>query len=140
MRNVCSQRTCKGILCHSLNLCGRIVRCCLRGGKNGLTRKRINPRTRRIFLDGLRRYRERGVRILLDGKEVDIEAFGVIFEEQPDGSFYMGDYVLEESAEFKGAFVGSSNLKENHAGYGNEIMDRYQKGLKEIRFDKVYNR
>lgn len=116
------------------------VRRCLRGGKNDLTRKRINPRTRKIFLDGLRRYRERGVRILLDGKEVAIDDFGVIFEEQPDGSFYMGDYILEEELERKELLGGELNIKENQTGYGNELRYRHQRYLKEIRFDKVYNR
>lgn len=105
-----------------------------------MTRKRINPRTRKIFLDGLRRYRERGVRILLDGKEVAIDDFGVIFEEQPDGSFYMGDYILEEELERKELLGGELNIKENQTGYGNELRYRHQRYLKEIRFDKVYNR
>lgn len=116
------------------------VRRCLRGGKNDLTKMRMNPRTRSIFLEGLRRYRERGVRVLLDGKEVEIDDLEVIFEEQPDGSFYMGDYVLEEDQNLRDAWAGVPKVRENQIEYGNEIIYRRRRHLKEIRFDRVYNR
>lgn len=116
------------------------VRCRLRGGKNDLTKKRMNPKTRGIFLEGLKRYRERGVRVLLDGKEVEIDDLEVIFEEQPDGSFYMGDYVLEDEHTMREALPGGQKVRENQAEYGNETICRRRRSLKEIRFDRVYNR
>lgn len=102
-----------------------------------MTKKRMNPKTRRIFLDGLRRYKERGVRILLDGKEVDVDRLEVIFEEQPDGSFYMGDYVLEEEEDLERR---TAAVQERAERYGNEVTYVYAKNLREIRFDRVYNR
>lgn len=105
-----------------------------------MTKMRMNPRTRSIFLEGLRRYRERGVRVLLDGKEVEIDDLEVIFEEQPDGSFYMGDYVLEEDQNLRDAWAGVPKVRENQIEYGNEIIYRRRRRLKEIRFDRVYNR
>lgn len=102
-----------------------------------VTKKKMNPKTRRIFLDGLRRYKERGVRILLDGKEVDIDRLEVIFEEQPDGSFYMGDYVLEEEED---SVKTSTAVQERMERYGNEVTYIHAKNLREIRFDRVYNR
>ncbi|MGN0157920.1 MAG: hypothetical protein ACI39W_02075 [Brotaphodocola sp.] len=105
-----------------------------------MTKMKMNPRTRRIFLEGLRRYRERGVRVLLDGEEVGIDDLEVIFEEQPDGSFYMGDYVLEDEINLREASAGSPQIRENQTEYGNGMIYRHQKCLKEIRFDRVYNR
>lgn len=64
-----------------------------------------------IFLEGLERYRKKGVPILIDGKECTPEDYRKIFEVREDGSFYMGDYI--------GAETG---------------------GLKEIHFDRVYYR
>lgn len=106
-------------------------------GENKVTKKRMNPKTRRIFLDGLRRYKERGVRILLDGKEVDIDRLEVIFEEQPDGSFYMGDYVLEDEEDLERR---TAAVQERAERYGNEVTYIHAKNLREIRFDRVYNR
>lgn len=63
----------------------------------------------KTYLDGLRRYRDRGITILIDGEECPESDWGRIFELGEDGGFYMGDYV--------GADQGC---------------------LKEIRFDKVY--
>lgn len=65
----------------------------------------------RIFLEGLKRYRERGIPILIDGEECLPENYQKIFEVREDGSFYMGDYI--------GADTGT---------------------LKEIHFDRVYNK
>lgn len=61
------------------------------------------------YLDGLKRYKKKGVRIMIDGKECPESDWERIFEMGEDGGFYMGDYVGAE-----------------------------QGCLKEIRFDKVY--
>lgn len=76
--------------------------------------RRLNDsmkQTEITYLKGLKKYQERGVPIYIDGVETTEEDWAKIFEAREDGAFYMGDYVGAES------------------GY-----------LKEIRFDKVYNK
>lgn len=108
---------------------------------NCVVRKRLSPEAREIFLEGLRRYRERGVRILLDGKDVEIDGLEVIFEERLDGSFYMGDYVLEEAAVSECRNEECClEVRESQAEYGNSAEECRRRCLKEIRFDRVYNR
>lgn len=51
----------------------------------------------KIFLEGLERYREKGVPILIDGKECPPEEYRKLFEVREDGSFYMGDYIGAET-------------------------------------------
>lgn len=63
----------------------------------------------KTYLDGLKRYKNKGVHILIDGVECPETEWDRIFEMGEDGGFYMGDYVGAE-----------------------------QGCLKEIRFDKVY--
>lgn len=114
-----------------------------------MVQTRMDARTRAVYLEGLKRYRERGVRILIDGKEVDDSQWKVIFETGKDGSFYMGDYILEdETGEGQetdgGGTYGTVNSEmqgqicERPAEYGNPKL--LGKRLKEIRFDRVYNR
>ncbi len=105
-----------------------------------MAKKKMNPKTQAIFLEGLRRYRERGVRILLDGKEVEIEDLRIIFEEQADGSFYMGDYILEEDQSRTEPSQISPKVQEKQVKYAKEKQEKRRKELKEIRFDRVYNR
>lgn len=73
------------------------------------TKEYDHSKLQRTYLDGLRRYKRKGVRILVDGVECPEREWGRIFELQEDGGFYMGDYVGAE-----------------------------QGCLREIRFDKVY--
>ena len=47
----------------------------------------------RIFVEGLERYRCKGIPILIDGKVCRPEDYRKIFEFKEDGSFYMGDYI-----------------------------------------------
>lgn len=61
------------------------------------------------YLNGLKRYTEKGIPIYMDGELSEPEDWEKLFEVREDNRFYMGDYVQEESG-----------------------------GLKEIRFDKVY--
>lgn len=121
-----------------------------------MVKMKMDARTREIYLEGLRRYRERGVRILLDGKEVEDSRWNVIFEVREDGSFYMGDYILEDE-HGEGSMTGGSGqtccgerqmaceqvdagqqVRESPAEYGSPRL--LGKRLKEIRFDRVYNR
>lgn len=101
-------------------------------------RKRLSPESRRAYMEGLRKYREKGVPILIDGKEADESQWDKIFEIHEDGSFYMGDYVLEEvraCQEQKAADRAEQEfLGESSSGYGK------RRRLKEIRFDLVYYR
>lgn len=75
----------------------------------------------KIYLAGLKKYRERGIPILIDGEEAELSEWQKLFQVCEDGSFYMGDYVLTETLA------------------GGTDMDHRRK-LKEIRFDKVYYR
>ena len=61
------------------------------------------------YLDGLRRFRDKGVSVLVDGMECLEEEWSRIFFFVEDGGFYMGDFICSE-----------------------------QGSLKEIRFDRVY--
>lgn len=64
---------------------------------------------RKQYLDGLKRYREKGIPIYIDGQISNPEDWEKLFEVREDGMFYMGDYVQADAGE-----------------------------LKEIRFDRVY--
>lgn len=66
-------------------------------------------------MEGLKKFQNRGIPILIDGKTAESTDWEKIFEVHEDGSFYMGDYILEEEE-----------------GCG--------RALKEIHFDKVYYR
>lgn len=48
------------------------------------------------YLEGLKRYQNKGVRILVDGIECGESGWERIFEFKEDGGFYMGDFVREE--------------------------------------------
>lgn len=61
------------------------------------------------YLDGLKRYCEKGIPIYIDGERAEVEDWDRIFEIRDDGAFYMGDYVGADSGQ-----------------------------LTEIRFDRVY--
>jgi len=77
--------------------------------------KREQEENIKKYLEGLKKYREKGIPIMIDGVESEPEDWEDIFQVRDDGSFYMGDYVLAE-----------------------EKGDEAQRNLKEIRFDKVY--
>lgn len=47
----------------------------------------------KTYLDGLRRYKCRGIPIIIDGEECPEKDWERIFEMSEDGGFYMGDYV-----------------------------------------------
>lgn len=63
------------------------------------------------YINGLKRFEAKGIPVLIDGVKPGEEDWDKIFMTREDGSFYMGDYVgLEEGA------------------------------LREIHFDRVYNK
>lgn len=75
-------------------------------------REREERTKRDQYLEGLKRYREQGIAILIDGAELPEEDWSKIFEVREDDCFYMADYIPDEK-------TGK---------------------LQEIRFDKIYNR
>ena len=89
-----------------------------------------NNKGSQIYVEGLKRYQKRGIRVLIDGKDACEETWRKLFEVREDGSFYMGDYILEDIPQ------------ENTAkGEVNEEEEDYMKAkrLKEIHFDIVYH-
>lgn len=109
-------------------------------------RKRLDAKSRKAYVEGLKRYQNRGVPVLIDGKEAEEGMWDKIFEIREDGGFYMGDYILEdmpctecekgcESKTLESETEAQKALiKEEETSYG------VRKCLKEIRFDIVYNR
>lgn len=82
----------------------------LRGGLQFMYKEQTEVRTQQMnYLDGLRRFKDKGVAVLIDGIECLEEEWNRIFETGEDGGFYMGDFICSE-----------------------------QGRLKEIRFDRVY--
>ena len=65
----------------------------------------------KLYVDGLRRFESRGIPIYIDGTIASDKDWAKIFQVREDGAFYMCDYV--------GGDEGT---------------------LKEIHFDRVYNR
>ena len=117
--------------------------------------RRLSRRSQEIFLNGLKKYQARGVRILVDGKDAMPEDMERLLEEYEDGSFYMGDYIWEENRytailarENKtvyragpGERTGKSLLTAAPEQSGAVAADNLQgKRLKEIHFDRVYYR
>lgn len=84
------------------------------GGHEMEQRMRLEEKSRKTYVEGLQKYQDRGIPIYINGQTAGEADWEQIFEVREDGSFYMGDYILEEE------------------GDGRK--------LKEIRFDKVYYR
>ncbi|RHP42969.1 MULTISPECIES: hypothetical protein [unclassified Clostridium] len=88
-----------------------------------------------LYVEGLKRYQKRGIRVLIDGEDASDATWDKLFEVREDGSFYMGDYILED--------IPQDNSAANPAVEGvNEEEADYMKTkrLKEIHFDMVYHR
>lgn len=60
-------------------------------------KKRIEEKD--LFIEALKRYREKGVMIYIDEQEGQPEEFDKLCEIREDGSFYMGDYIGSETGE-----------------------------------------
>lgn len=126
-------------------------------------RYHLYGKNRRIFLEGLRRYRDRGVIIRIDGKEAEESEWVKLLEVQRDGSFYMGDYIVEEhvsseadateekqgsvamvcepAASYEAASQPTdSGIAGESAGEATDQNEQTVRTLKEIRFDRVYHR
>lgn len=113
-------------------------------------RKRLNEKSRRAYVEGMKRYQEQGVRVLIDGKDADDELWDKVFEIRRDGGFYMGDYVLEDVSVPIGDLenLPETIFRQNTKAQPDlmrETEEEYgaggtKKKLKEIRFDIVYHR
>lgn len=82
-------------------------------------------------MEGLKRYQKRGIRVLIDGVDASDATWEKLFEVREDGSFYMGDYILEDIPQ-----------EDPQGEEVNEEAEDYMKArrLKEIHFDIVYHR
>lgn len=107
---------------------------------------RLNARSRKAYIEGMKRYQEQGIRVLIDGKEADDELWEKIFEIREDGGFYMGDYILEDTTVFAGIpdaaiYDAVQSQTPPQTDVLREIPTEYgvKKRLKEIRFDIVYH-
>lgn len=80
---------------------------------------KLEEKSRKTYLEGLQKYKERGIPILIDGREAGPKEWDRIFQVcEPEESFYMADFILDDEEEGEG----------------------HSRKLKEIRFDKVYYR
>ena len=71
----------------------------------------LEEQERQEYVNGLKRFQAKGLPVFIDGERASEEDWDKIFMVREDGSFYMSDYVgMEEGA------------------------------LREIHFDRVYNR
>lgn len=116
----------KIIVSLQISSCGNCAAFWIGGNVKG--KKRLNEESRKAYVEGMKKYQEQGVHVLIDGKEVDDSQWDKIFEVREDGSFYMGDYILEDAPQTGG------QPSEPCAEHG------VRRRLKEIRFDIVYNR
>lgn len=110
----------------------------LEGDVNRKVKLQLYGENRRVFLDGMKKYLERGIPILVDGKEVQANQLGKILEIQKDGSFYMGDYIWEQAdipAPAPGVIRESPSIYQTPA---QPVSGGVR--LKEIRFDRVYHK
>lgn len=89
-----------------------------------------NSAGNQVYIEGLKRYQERGIRVLIDGVDASDATWEKLFEVREDGSFYMGDYILEDISQ-----------EEEKQEVVNEEPAEYMKAkrLKEIHFDIVYH-
>lgn len=117
---------------------------------------RLSARGREAYIAGMKRYQAQGVSVLIDGKEANEASWDKLFEMRRDGRFYMADYIfegdplLEEEEEQEepetdcfGSVYGQTGgaVRPQLAGVCEEAASYRARGrLKEIRFDKVYNR
>ena len=82
-----------------------------------------------VYIEGLKRYQEKGIRVLIDGIDASDATWNKLFEVREDGSFYMGDYILED--------IPQESQKKGEVKEEQEDYMRARR-LKEIHFDIVY--
>lgn len=111
-------------------------------GGNMYQKMNMSERNKRIFLDGLKKYQDRGIPVLIDGRQADDDALEKIFEQDERG-FYMGDYILEETPrtgnpEPMACPLPDAVYEARRDYLAGRHIQKYH--LKEIHFDKVYHR
>lgn len=57
----------------------------------------LSKKAQEVYLEGLKKYQERGVSIYVDGELSEEPTWPLLLGESDDSSFYMGDYILDES-------------------------------------------
>ena len=57
----------------------------------------LSKKNKQVFLDGMRRYQDRGVDILIDGESADEKAWDRIFTVCQDDSFYVTSFSEDQS-------------------------------------------
>ena len=62
----------------------------------------------RIFVEGLQRYKSKGIQILIDGRECRPEEYRKLCEFREDGSFYMADLTGFTTGDKRGAVLSVS--------------------------------
>ena len=72
-------------------------------GTYGSENRSVEEMTR--YLNGLKRYTEKGIPIYMDGKLSGQREWEKLFEVREDGMFYMGDYVQAEEGIFCDMFL-----------------------------------
>ena len=78
------------------------------------------------YLNGLKRYTEKGIPIYMDGKLSGQREWEKLFEVREDGMFYMGDYVQAEGGYHGGERSEEKNEKiRKDGGYRIEWIWRY---------------
>ena len=63
--------------------------------------KEIKREQQERYIEGLKRYSQRGIPIYIDGKECRAEDCERLFEVSEDGAFYMGDYVGADEGQLR---------------------------------------
>lgn len=49
-----------------------------------------------VFMEGIEKYKKRGIPVVIDGKDFEPEDYEKLLEIREDGSFYMGDYIEDD--------------------------------------------
>lgn len=62
--------------------------------------KKRREEQQKVFIDGLERYRKRGIRILIDGRVCQPSEYSRLFIRE-GRAFYMGDYISDESGKLR---------------------------------------
>lgn len=98
-----------------------------------------SDRNQQVFLEGMRKYLERGIPIYVDGEMADDKLLKKIVERSEEG-FYKSEYIMEEETSEVSGYSSNDSYTAFHepiAGYyaGEQ---RSRSHLKEIHFCKIY--
>lgn len=103
---------------------------------------RLHKDSRRVFLEGLKKFLDAGIPILIDGEPSGPSQWNRLVEIHPDGTFYMMDLVFEDCGIGTGEIM-TGLVCEETGGYrlppAESMNNERIRRLKEIRFDRVYN-